>query len=93
MFNTLKSDDACTHVSKIRSLLVPVLACHLFGKKPLPELMLTYYQLNSLEQTYVKFETESIFTEENDILNCCQQNCSLVILGARFNIKISPYQY
>ena len=35
--------------------LVQVMACRLFGAKPLPEPMLAYCQLDSKEQTSVKF--------------------------------------
>ena len=38
------------------SALFQVMACHLFGIKPLPEPMLTYCQLNLQEQTSVKFK-------------------------------------
>ena len=38
--------------------LVQVLACRLFGAKPLPEPMLAYWQLDSWEQISVKFESE-----------------------------------
>ena len=37
------------------SALVQLMACRLFGAKPLPEPMLTYCQLDSYEQTSVKF--------------------------------------
>ena len=40
------------------SALVQVMACHLFGAKPLPEPMLTYYQVDPEEQTSVKFESK-----------------------------------
>ena len=39
------------------SALVQVMACHLFGVKPLHKPMLTYCQLNPQEQTSVKFES------------------------------------
>ena len=38
--------------------LVQVMACRLFGAKPLPEPMLTYCQLDPWEQTSVKFESK-----------------------------------
>ena len=38
--------------------LVQVMACHLFGTKPLPEPELAYCQLASWEQISVKFESE-----------------------------------
>ena len=40
------------------SSLVRVMACHLFGAKPLPEPMLVYCQLDYWEQVSVKFESE-----------------------------------
>ena len=36
---------------RTRSALVKVMACRLFGAKPLPESMLTYCQLENWEQT------------------------------------------
>ena len=38
------------------SALVQVMACRLFGIKPLPESMVAYCQLDFLEQISVKFE-------------------------------------
>ena len=51
----------------IGSALVQIMACRLFGAKPLPELMLVYCQLDSWEQISVKFESDSIilFIQEN----------------------------
>ena len=40
------------------SALVLIMACCLFGAKPLPELMLTYCKLDPLEQTSMKFESK-----------------------------------
>ena len=39
--------------------LIRVMACRLFGAKPLPEPMLAYCQLDPWEQTSVKFESSS----------------------------------
>ena len=41
-----------------RSALVQVIACHLFGAKPLAEPKLDYCQLDSLKQISMKFESE-----------------------------------
>ena len=41
------------------SALVQVMACRLFGAKPLPEPMPTYCHMDSWEQISVKFESES----------------------------------
>ena len=40
------------------SALVQIMACRLFGAKPLPEPMLAYCQLNSWEHISMKFEPE-----------------------------------
>ena len=49
-----------THWGQVTSVnwssLVQVIACHLFGAKPLPEPMLAYCQVDSWEQISVKFE-------------------------------------
>ena len=43
------------------------MACRLFGAKPLPEPMLAYCQLDSWEQTSVKFESKyKTFIQENE---------------------------
>ena len=42
----------------IGSALVRVMACHLFGAKPLPEPMLVYCQLDSWQQISMKFMPE-----------------------------------
>ena len=53
------------------SALVQVMACCLFGNKPLPELMLACCQLDSWEQISVKFESEFYhFRSRNCIWNC-----------------------
>ena len=41
-----------------RSALVQVMACHLFGAKPLPEPMLAYWRLDFWEQISVKLESK-----------------------------------
>ena len=53
------------------SALVQVMACRLFGAKPLPEPMLAYCQLDSWEQISVKFESEfHHFHSRKCIWNC-----------------------
>ena len=56
------------------SSLVQVMACRLFGAKPLPEPMMAYCQLDSWEQISVKFERNSIILiQENAFENVvCQ---------------------
>ena len=46
------------------------MVCRLFGAKPLPKPMLTYYQLDSYEQTSVRFKSKhNIFIHENAFEN------------------------
>ena len=55
------------------STLVQVMACRLFGAKPLPEPMLAYCWLDSWEQISVKFESEFYRFHSNSrkhIWNC-----------------------
>ena len=58
----------------IGSVFVQVMACHLFGAKPLPEPMLAYCQLDPQEQTSVKFQPKyKILIDENAFENIvCQ---------------------
>ena len=54
------------------SSLVQVMACRLFGAKPLPEPMLVYCHLDTWEQVSVKFESElSHFHSWKCIWKCC----------------------
>ena len=54
-----------------RSALVQVMACRLFGTKPLPEPILAYCQLDSWEQISGKFESEFYhFHSRKCIWNC-----------------------
>ena len=53
------------------SALVQVMACHLFGAKPLPKPMQAYCQLDTWEQISVKFEWEFyIFHSRKCIWKC-----------------------
>ena len=61
------------------STLVQVMACRLFGAKPLPEPMLTFCQLDPLEQTSVKFESKY------EIFRCW--NC----IWKRSSVKWQPF--
>ena len=55
----------------IGSALLQVMACRLFGAKPLPEPMLDYCHLDSWEQISVKFESEFYcFHSRKCIWNC-----------------------
>ena len=55
--NSLRPSDAYI-CGQPRQSLVQIMACRLFGAKPLYEPMLSYCQLNPLEQTSVKFESK-----------------------------------
>ena len=52
--------------------LIQLMACRLFGAKPLPEPMLAYCQLDSWEQISVKFESEFYrFHSRKSTWKCC----------------------
>ena len=54
------------------SALVQVMACRLFSAQPLPEPILTYYQLDPQEQISVKFKsTHKTFHSRKCIWKCC----------------------
>ena len=55
------------------SSLLQVMACRLFGAKPLPESMLAYCRLDSWKQISVKFESESYYFQSS----ICIWNCHL----------------
>ena len=85
------------------SALLQVMACHLFGTKPLPEPMTTYCQLDLKEQTSVKLESKyKSFIHENVFENfVCEMailywgrwvNQFEVIIGAGNNLKPNRQQ-
>ena len=45
-------------ISELAPHLVQVMACRVFGPKPLPEPILPYFQLDPWKQTSVKFDTK-----------------------------------
>ena len=58
-------------VSELGQVLVQIMACHLFGNKPLPEPILAFCQLDSWEQISVKFKSEFYhFHSRKCIWNC-----------------------
>ena len=62
--------------------LVQVMACRLFGAKPLPEPKLVYCQLDPWEQVSVKFESEFYpFIQENAFENVVCQNGGHFVQG------------
>ena len=69
-FNSSPSNAACV-CQWPGAVLVQVMACCLFGAKPLPEPMLAYCQLDSWEQIAVKIEWEFYhFHSRKFIRNC-----------------------
>ena len=55
----ISSHPSATYMRQwIGSALIQVMACRLFGAKPLPEPMLAYCQLDPQEQTSVKLESK-----------------------------------
>ena len=65
------------------SALLQVMACRLFGAKPLPELVLANCQLDSWKQISVKIESEyTIFIEENAFeIVVCQTVAAILFRG------------
>ena len=57
LFNS-SSPGAAYMRRRTGSTLVQVMACRLFGAKPLPEPMMAYCQLDSLEQTSVTIQSK-----------------------------------
>ena len=72
----------------IGSALVQVMACRLFGVKPLPELMLTYCHLSPKGQT-VKLESKyTIFIYQNIFKDVCEM---AAILSRRRRVDLTHY--
>ena len=70
LINSSPPSAACMH-QRTRLELVKVMACRLFGAKPLPEPMLDYCQPDSYEQISVNFKSELYhFHSKNCIWNC-----------------------
>ena len=75
-------DPSCAFVSACSvlchgtvSLLVQTMACHLPDAKPLPKQMLTYWQLDTKEQTSVKLVSKySHFHARKCVWKCCLRN-------------------
>ena len=67
--NSLRLSDAYMHQYNIQTL-VQIMACRLFGAKPLSEPMLPYCQLDAKEHTSVTFYLRfNIFIEGNALEN------------------------
>ena len=76
------------------SALVQVMACHLFGAKPLPEPMLAYCQVDSWEQISVKFESEFYhFIQENALEIVVCQNGSHFVQGQMSQCRSIIYSH
>ena len=66
----------------IGSALVQIMACHLFGAKPLSKPMLGYCQLNPKQQTSVKFQSKyKTFHSRKYIWKYCLRNGGHFVLG------------
>ena len=65
----------------IRSALVQIMACRLFGTKPLSEPMLVCCQLDSWEQFSIKFESEFYHFHSRK----CIQSCRLPKMAANMS--------
>ena len=64
------------------------MGCRLFGAKPLPEPMLTYYQLDSSEQTSLKFEAKyKKIAHENALENVVWDMAAILSGGKWVTVK------
>ena len=81
----------------IGTALLQIMACHLFGAKPLSKPMLGYCQLDRQEQTSVKFKTEFYhFHYRNACENVICQKSAILSRGRWVNVwftetKMSPF--
>ena len=64
----------------IGSALVQIMACRLFGAKPLSKPMLGYCQLDPKEQTWMKFDTK-FFIHENASENIVCEMAAILSMG------------
>ena len=72
--NSLRPGDAYMH-RQPTTWLVQIMACHLFGAKPLSEPTLGYCHLDTWEQTSVKFNSKfKHFHSRKCIWKCCLEN-------------------
>ena len=80
--NLLSRSDAYMH-QQTRPSLVQIMACCLFGTKPLPEPMITYFQLDLLEQTSVIFLVEyTDFHSRKCVSKRCVENDGYFVLAS-----------
>ena len=62
--------------------LAQIMACHLYGTKPLSEPMLTYIQLDPQKQNSVNFESKyKSYHSRKCIWKCCLRNSSHFVQG------------
>ena len=85
--NSSKPNDSYLH-KQTRPSLVQIMACHLFGAKPLSKPMLAYCELNpwNIFQWNLNQDT-MIFIEENDFENVCKM---AAILWWSYCVKDCP---
>ena len=76
-----------------QSALVQIMACRLFGTKPLSKRMLGYYQLDLQEQTVkCKSKMELLFIQENAFENVvCEMKAILSRRRIKFQKTINGY--
>ena len=80
--NSLRPSDAYMH-PQTTSSLVQIMACHLFGAKPLSELMMVYCQLDPKEPISMKFYLKiKSFQSTKYMWKCCLQNGSHFMLAS-----------
>ena len=72
-----------------RTAIIQVVACHLFGTKPLPEPMLTNCQLDPKEQTSVEFKSKyMIFIHKNAFENVICEMAAISFMVRWVNVAL-----
>ena len=87
-----KSSPLCAAYVRqwIGSVLVQIMACRLFGAKPLPKPMLGYCRLDPYEQTSVKFhQTTKLFIHKNACENIVCEMASILSRGDELNERLN----
>ena len=86
LINSLRLSDTYMYMRhQPRPSLVQIMACHLFGAKPLSEPMLYYCQLDSLEQTSVKLYSKfKHFHSRKCIWKCCLEMSAILTCPQSF---------
>ena len=76
-----------------RSSLVQIMACHLFGAKPLPQTTLTYCQLAPWEQSEILINIQKPLIHENAFENVICEMTAILFKERLVNCVCHLYQH